>query len=181
MMPSSAIGAPGHGGLATIAKTADALPRGVVPTAYPTQLGAATALALVVPERLAPVAAGGLRDELSTLKPPPAGKVQEGGDGSPQRHKNLPGGKAASMTGVVVAPLCRNDRRVLQHWVQGQGSGISLEDTPRGGYFLLKDDSLGLSKSNFLQGGGGVPVHTAYEVVPVKGHVHADNYLQLRH
>ena len=119
MVPVTTVRAARCGPVSVPTKALDAVPRRVVPTAHPTEVLVPGAHALVVTVRLTPEAADGLGHKLSAKKQTPAAKVKRGGNRSPQRHDDLAGGEAASVSGVEGTSLGCDDRWVLQHRVQG--------------------------------------------------------------
>ena len=153
MVPFTAVGTAGGGSVSPGAKSADAVPRLVVLAAYPAELLLPTTLALVVPKRLAPEAADWFGDERPAGEPPPAAEIQACRNMSPQRDQDLAGGKAAAMARVVGAPLRSSNGGVLQYRVQGEGGGVSFQDTFPGRLEDLQDDAARPSHRYLLQGG----------------------------
>ena len=161
MVPRPAVRAVSRGTFPALPKAADAVPRGVLSTAYPAELTHTLALSLVVSKRLTPVAAWGLGDKSAAGEPSPAAEIQGGRERSPQRHQDLPRRESSVVSSADVAPLRRSNSGVLQHRVQGQGGGVSHKDTLRGTHMWVKYDVSRLAGSNLLQHGGGLPVSGA--------------------
>ena len=179
VVPVTTVGAARCGPVSVPTKAPDAVPRRVVPTAHPTEILLPSALALVVAKRLAPKAADGLRNKLPGGELTPAAEVERGGNRSPQRQHDLAGGEAASVSGVVGAPISCHDSWVLQHRVQGQGCGESLEDTLASALLRQQDEASRLPGCDLLQGSGGAPVGSTDEKVPRAGDIHPEKEVKL--